>query len=1080
MPPPVRPQVLQLPLAAPPLEAVAAELCRRLPGAARGDFTAALVLLPSARACRTLGQLLFERAGLPAVLLPRILTPAQLATEAATALGLLPPVPPPASANRALVLAHELVARDWLTGPPETAPGLAQELVRAFDEIRRHRLDDLLLVPGRVEATLARLGARDAEARAVEAELVSLVDAWGAYRALVPRDDVDTQVLLAARLEAPEAAADAWPPPGMRLAVAAGFTRLDPVTSAPLRAALAAAAESLVIVGSDTDPLTRRLVATWDPREARGGPLAPARRAALLLGADQYAFGADPADAPVTAAPAAAPAPALRERLAALEGALPPLVKPAPGAALACLACGNAEHEAAVIADLVVSRLREPDGASARVAVAVPDRRLAARVCARLRDAGLDVDNTHGEPLSAQPAGLLLRFALRAALTRLRGEAVLELLAHPYVELPAPGGNHGLWTLRLERLLRSDEAFQGGHESLLLRAREHDEAARAVLRRASDGLEAFVAAIGDALAPLLAIGARGPARWADHLAALRRCWELLAPGFPPGPAAERADVIAGTRLLDSLAADAALLPPVTAAAFAADLGRALTGALAPPHRDPGLGLLVTGHLEARLERFDLLVVGGLADGSLPRRPARPAFLGRRAREALGLPGRRDSLDADAELFLRLLHGAPRVVLTWPGEDDRGPVLPSPLVDRLLLVHGLAPGDAAVRAGAPVAWRPQASATGNVAAAAAQRAFLAEPQPAPLLAAARPVERLGWSALRLWRECPYRFLLERRFALRREEDVQREFGRREYGSRAHEALRLFLRPDGAGYAALAAGDADAARRAFEHAATVAFAADAGAQPDRVLWREAYLAAAQPVVALELERFATWRPVGFEIPFELTLARLLAWLRGQLQDGDDAAAALLATLPVALPPAAAAIVLDGRIDRLDTAVADPSRVAVLDFKTGDLHARRDVERGEELQVTLYAAAVAAGAVAVPAADGPVAVGDRIVEGAYYALAGGKSGVGPRVDLPDLAGPGRALLLDGAARLVRLACEAAAPAGPFPLIPRAQGGERLSRLPCDICDWRGVCRLEEADLPAPARRRVETLVNQREGAW
>jgi ATP-dependent helicase/nuclease subunit B len=1081
----VRPQVLQLPLAEPPLEAVAAELCRRLPGAARGDFTAALVLLPSARACRTLGQLLFERAGLPAVLLPRILTPAQLATEAATALGLLPPVPPPASANRALVLAHELVARDWLTGPPETAPGLAQELVRAFDEIRRHRLADLLLAPDRVEAALACLEVRDAEVRAVEAELRSLVDAWQAYRARVPRDDVDTQVLLADRLEAPAPGAGAWPPPGVRLAVAAGFTRLDPVTSAPLRAALAAATGSLVIVGSDADPLTQRLVATWDPREARGGPLAPARRAALLLGAAPDTFGAEAGDAPPTAigaaaAPAAAPAPALRERLAALEGALPPLVKPAPGAALACLACGNAEHEAAVIADLVVSRLREPDGATARVAVAVPDRRLAARVCARLRDAGLDVDNTHGEPLSAQPAGLLLRFALRAALTRLRGEAVLELLAHPYVELPAPGGNHGLWTLRLERLLRSDEAFQGGHESLLLRAREHDEAARAVLRRASDGLEAFVAAIGDALAPLLAIGARGPARWADHLAALRRCWELLAPGFPPGPAAERADVIAGTRLLDSLAADAALLPPVTAAAFAADLGRALTGALAPPHRDPGLGLLVTGHLEARLERFDLLVVGGLADGALPRRPARPAFLGRRAREALGLPGRRDSLDADAELFLRLLHGAPRVVLTWPGEDDRGPVLPSPLVDRLLLVHGLAPGDAAVRADAPVAWRPQASATGNVAAAAAQRAFLAEPQPAPLLAAARPVERLGWSALRLWRECPYRFLLERRFALRREEDVQREFGRREYGSRAHEALRLFLRPDGAGYAALAAGDADAARRAFEHAATVAFAADAGAQPDRVLWREAYLAAAQPVVALELERFATWRPVGFEIPFELTLARLLAWLRGQLQDGDDAAAALLATLPVALPPAAAAIVLDGRIDRLDTAVADPSRVAVLDFKTGDLHARRDVERGEELQVTLYAAAVAAGAVAVPAADGPVAVGDRIVEGAYYALAGGKSGVGPRVDLPDLAGPGRALLLDGAARLVRLACEAAAPAGPFPLIPRAQGGERLSRLPCDICDWRGVCRLEEADLPAPARRRVETLVNQREGAW
>lgn len=1070
----MRPQPVLLPLAESLLDAVAAELATRLPGAGHGDFSAALVLLPSTRACRTLGQTVFERSGGAAALLPRSLTPAQLAVEATTALGLTPATDAPAERNRPLILAHELVARGWLQGPPETAPGLAQELVRTFDEIRRHQLADLLLQPANREAALSRLAVRAAEAESVAAELDSLQGAWRIYRGCVPRDHVDAQVQLAGRLAKAGPGAPSWPLPAPELVIAAGFTRLDPVTAAPLRAVLAAAKTALVIIATATDPLSRRLVATWDPRDGRGGPLGPARRAAELLGVEGEA-GLPEAG---TAGPDAA-APPLRERLEALASALPPLPVPTRGSALELAACSQAEHEAAVITDLVVRRLQEPDGATARIAVAVPDRRLAARVSAHLRDAGLDVDNTHGEPLSAQPAGLLLRFALRAALTGLRGDAVLELLAHPYVLLAAPGGRHGLWTLRLERLLRSDDAFQGGQDTLLRRAREHDEAASAILRRESDGMVAFVETIGTALDPLLAAGARRAASWAEHLTALRRSWALLAPDHPLEAGADRADIIAAARLLDELEADAQRLPAVPAATFAADLGRMLAGASAPPHRDPGLGLLVTGHLEARLERFDLLVVGGLADGSLPRRPARPAFLGRRAREALGLPGRRDSLDADAELFLRLLHGAPRVALTWPAEDEGVPVLPSPLLERLLLVHGLAPDDADLRAGRPRRWR--VAAPDVAPAVEAQRAFLAEATPALLLAPARPVGTLSWSGLRQWLECPYRFLLERRFVLRRDEDVQREFGRREYGSRAHAALQRFLTPGSPGHGALAAGDGPLARAEFARAVAAAFAVDDDRQPDRVLWREAFLELAVPVVEHELERFARWRPLAFEIPFELPVADLQAWLRRDLAaDGGDEARALLATVPAALTPDEAGIVLNGRIDRLDTAADGSGRVAVLDFKTSDLHARREVERGEELQVLLYAAAVAAGAVSVPGADGPVPVAGAVAEGAYYALSSRADAIGARIDLPDLEGEGRRLLREGAARLLRLAGAAAAPGGPFPLVPRAQGGERLSRLPCDRCDWRGVCRLEEADLPPALRRRVETLVNQREDAW
>ena len=1071
------PQVVPLPLSEPLLETMAAELSARLPGAVHGDYSGALVLLPSTRACRTLGQLVFEASGREAVLLPRILTPAQLAVEAATALGLAAAPDAPVDRTRALILTHQLVASDWLQGPPETAPGLAQELVRTFDEIRRHQLADVLLLPANLDEALGRMAVREAEAEAVATELRSLHDAWRLYRACIPRDHVDAQVQLANRLARGADGALPWPHARCELALAGGFTRLDPVTAAPAAAALAAADAAIVYVGSDADPLSRRLTATWDPADARGGPLGPARRAARQLGA----HGAD-AEAPATRQPAAPQG--LRERLDALAAVLPPLASPTPGGALELAACSDAEHEARVISDLVVRRLQEPDGATARLAVAVPDRRLAARVSAQLRQAGLDVDNTHGEPLSAQPAGLLLRFALRAALTGLRGEAVLEVLAHPYVALAVPNGSHGLWTLRLERLLRSDDAFQGGQDSLLRRAREHDEAARAVLRRASEGMEVFVAAIGDALAPLLEIGGRRLSPWAEHLAALRQAWALLAAERPLETGSDRADIIAAARLLDELAVDAHRLPAVTAATFAADLNRQLAGASAPPHRDPGLGLLVTGHLEARLERFDLLVVGGLADGSLPRRPSRAAFLGSRAREALGLPGRRDSLDADAELFLRLLHGAPRVALSWPAEEEGSPVLPSPLVERLLLVHGLAPDAELLRAPPAPTWSAIAPATAAIEAA--QRSFLGEPAATPLLAPARPRGRLSWSGLRKWLDCPYRFLLEYGFALRRDEDVQREFGRREYGSKVHEVLQRFLAPGSDGYVALVAGDGETARRELDRAAVTTFvpgalAFEVGDQPDRALWLEAFRDLIDPVVEHELSRFTAWRPVGFETGFELPLDRLHGWLLREMDTADaDEAAALRARVPATMPEAAAGVVLTGRIDRLDLACDGSGRLAVIDFKTGARPSKGEIERFDEMQVLLYAVAVAAGAVDLPGPDGPRPLAGTVAEGAYYGLKRDEIGVRTKVELPALDGEGRPHLREGAARLLQLAFAAVAPGGPFPLVPRAQAGEGPAKLPCERCDFRGICRLEEIDLSPVLKRRVEKLVNRREDAW
>ena len=96
-------------------------------------------------------------------------------------------------------------------------------------------------------------------------------------------------------------------------------------------------------------------------------------------------------------------------------------------------------------------------------------------------------------------------------------------------------------------------------------------------------------------------------------------------------------------------------------------------------------VVISGMVEARLERSDTLILAGLRDGVFPKKSTRPLFLASALRERLGLPGWPAALSRDAELFARLLHGAPQVLLTWSTEEAGSPALPSSFVSRLELV-----------------------------------------------------------------------------------------------------------------------------------------------------------------------------------------------------------------------------------------------------------------------------------------------------------------------------------------------------------------------------------------------------------
>ncbi len=1067
-----------------------------LAGGLRGGLRGALVLLPSARAGATLQHALLEASGCDALLLPEITTPQRLLLSLADRFGLQWRTLPP-TALRATLLSRQLGAPDfgpwrWHAQPERTdhtdrssagesadtgrfddrasnAAGLADELLRLFDEARLHGLSGRLLNDTAPASAALRALEEAGAQELLTSDLARLRDAWRRYRRVVPRDEIDVECDVVEHLRlAADAGVDGAC--AFRLAVIAGFADMSPLTTELVRQ-IARTAPVHLLRADTEDPLSQLLLISYGDDTVDSDPRAPDRRlhAGLteLTGTTGFTgmTGSTSASAAITSrSPAARTPNTFRDRLAAL-GDAPDLLGPQGRVEL--VACSDPERESAVVAARVVEALAQHDG-SARITVATSDTALAARIVAQLRDAGVDVDNTGGVPLAATLAGRLARDIVSCCVTRLLFAPLLEVLTHPFVDLQPGSGTHTAWTLRLEKMLRDPDGPRGGLPELAQRAAEYDSAARSAYQLFSPDMAAFVTAIARAFSPLSELCDRPVRSWSTLVGALQRVWANLVPAHPLEPG-EVAAVGAGVPALACLLADLAglasqgedVLPAAPVDEFAGELSRMLAAHEVRPHRSAFLPVQVTGWLEARLEHCDLLFVAGVSEDVFPGRLSRPLFLSDRVRRGLGLSGWRENVALQSELFLRLLHGAERVVVSWPTEKAGQPCLPSPLVIRL----GLCREDPFTAAGEPESYRREVPDHDGITRA--QSAFTAEDHHIVLDPSARPLPRLSHSALKTYRQCPYRFLLERRFGLKEEEKVLAEFRAMDFGKLAHRCLQRWLEPAAAGQLALAGGDREGACRTLRQQIERVFAAGADDLPQRRLWGETLKNSTSAIVDFELTRARAWTPWLLEQDFSLPLGDLEDWLRrrcGELADRQDAGAVpALAEVPE-VPAAQRDLPLYGVIDRIDLSNDSQSAVAVIDYKTGSsVPSIKQVAAGDDLQIILYALAVEAGHLGEIARP-PTAVSLQVRQGAYYRL--GAAGIGfdeTHAHLETDTDAGQAALLNGARIILRSAIDAADRSRTHDLVPEFWANTVSGSLPCTRCPFLAVCRLEERPLPA-----------------
>jgi ATP-dependent helicase/nuclease subunit B len=417
-------------------------------------------------------------------------------------------------------------------------------------------------------------------------------------------------------------------------------------------------------------------------------------------------------------------------------------------------------------ADAIALVLREALETERRTAALVtPDRALARRVAAALARWDIAIDDSAGHPLSHTPVGAFLCLLAEAAATGFAPVALLALLKHPLAMFDRDPVAFRAEARQLDRRLRGPRPDAG-----------LDGVARRIAGKEPSEWFARVAAalspLGDALARTeIDIGAT----LALHLAAAQALSDDAE--LWRGEAGHQASA-----LIAEMAGAVRDLPLIEPGSYA-PLFRALAGGVAvrPPYgRHPRLAIL--GAQEARLLSFDVVVLGGLNEGSWPAATAADPWFSRPMRKTLGLEAPERAIGLAAHDFATLAASTD-VVLTRATKADGAPTVASRWLQRLKqLKDGLGLEDALTPARDYLALARSLRDAG-------EPVRMAPPAPTPPVEA-RP-KRLAVTDIEAWVRDPYAIYARRILALKPLDPLDAEIGPLERGDAVHKALERFV-------------------------------------------------------------------------------------------------------------------------------------------------------------------------------------------------------------------------------------------------------------------------------------------------
>ncbi|WP_262692120.1 double-strand break repair protein AddB [Kordiimonas aestuarii] len=552
-------------------------------------------------------------------------------------------------------------------------------------------------------------------------------------------------------------------------------------------------------------------------------------------------------------------------------------------------------EEAGAIALVMREVLETP---SRTAALVTPDRALARHVRAALARWGIEVDDSGGDRVLNTVPGRFLGLIADAASEGFAPVPLLALLQHPFVSV---GGDRRVYLAAIRRFdmdVMRGVRPAGGLDGLVARANAagHDKKADfnvedlAVVEKVIACLRPFEAALanGEPLDLLL----KTHTEVAEALAATDD-----KPGADMLWKGEDGQVLADATA--ELIQETGAIEDITADSYAALFAELYAGVTVRPVWRKHPRLYIWGTLEARLQRADVMILGGLNEGTWPGEIKPDPWMNRPMRKEFGLPPLERRTGQAAHDFMQAATGQ-EVIITRAEKVDGAPTVPSRWLFRIEALAGGSIPEAAHY----LAWA-------HALDAAKCAKPVQPPMPRPPIAA-RP-KRLSVTQVENWMRDPYGLYAHKVLDLKPLEPIDDRPNASTKGTLLHEALEKFLAEEGprngdAGYKRLI----EVGRRVFEPVLT---------QPAvYAFWWPRFERIADWFIANEALRAQTYEVAAIE-----------EWAEAALEGSG--------------------FTLFAKADRIDRKL-DGGALTIIDYKTGNIPSAKRVAAGFAPQLPLEA--------------------------------------------------------------------------------------------------------------------------------